>query len=284
MDLFDRLAADHGPLDGEPVVLGGGITNHNFRVRLGGADYVLRIAGRETDVLGIDRSAEATATEAASAAGIGPELVARVEDPPALLTRFIEGRVMTSEDLRDHLADVARALLAFHESPTTLPGSFDVVRIAEAYASAARERGVEPPEAYAPALGRARAIQAELQGPEHRPVPCHNDLLAANFIHDGERVRLVDWEYAAMGDRYFDLGNFAVNNELSEEDEIALLEAYWGEPPGERRVAALRAMRFMSDLREAMWGVVQSAVSDLDFDFTGYAADHFDRMGRPSAR
>jgi thiamine kinase-like enzyme len=284
MDLLDRLAADLGPLDGEPVVLGGGITNHNFRVRLGGADYVLRIAGRETDVLGIDRSAEATATAAASAAGLGPELVVRVDDPPALLTRFIEGRVMTSEDLRDHAGDVARALLAFHESRATLPGVFDVVQIAQAYAHAARERGVEPPDAYEPALERARAIQADLQGPEHEPVPCHNDLLAANFIHDGERVRLVDWEYAAMGDRYFDLGNFAVNNELSEEDEIALLEAYWGEPPGERRVAALRAMRFMSDLREAMWGVVQSAVSDLDFDFTGYAADHFDRMGRPSAR
>jgi thiamine kinase-like enzyme len=283
MDLLERLPADLGPLEGEPVVLGGGITNHNFRVRLGGQDYVLRVPGHETEVLGIDRTAEAVATEAAAATGIGPEVVARIGDPPALLTRFIHGRGMTSEDLREHIAEVARALRDFHESGVTLPVSFDVVLIAQEYARAARERGVEPPAGYGRALQRAQAIQAEMTGHEHEPVPCHNDLLAANFIHDGERIRLVDWEYAGMGDRYFDLGNFAVNNDLDGGDEVALLEAYWGEPPGERRLGALRAMRLVSDLREAMWGVVQSAVSELDFDFAGYAADHFDRMGRPRA-
>ena len=89
-------------------------------------------------------------------------------------------------------------------------------------------------------------------------MPCHNDLLAANFIREGERIRIVDWEYAGMGDRYFDLGNFAVNNELDEDARGALLEAYFGEPPDARRLATLRLMRFMSDFREAMWGVVQS--------------------------
>ena len=103
------------------------------------------------------------------------------------------------------------------------------------------------------------------------PVPCHNDLLTANFLDDGERVRIVDWEYAGMGDRFFDLGNLSVNNGFAEADDERLLAAYFGEPSTPRRFAALRLMRIMSDFREGMWGVVQTAISALDFDFDGYA-------------
>ena len=110
-----------------------------------------------------------------------------------------------------------------------------------------------------------------MSGPEHDPVPCHNDLLAANFIRGAEQLWIVDWEYAGMGDRYFDLANFAVNNELGEAGELNLLEAYFAESPSARRVATLRLMKFMSDFREAMWGVVQTALSELDFDFQAYA-------------
>jgi thiamine kinase-like enzyme len=109
-------------------------------------------------------------------------------------------------------------------------------------------------------------------------VPCHNDLLAANFICVDERLYIVDWEYAGMGDRYFDLANFAVNNELGEGAEESLLGAYFGAPPSAGQLASLRLMRFMSDFREAMWGVVQQVVSDLDFDFANYADRHFDRL------
>ncbi|MEA2419868.1 MAG: hypothetical protein QOE60_2074, partial [Thermoleophilaceae bacterium] len=114
--------------------------------------------------------------------------------------------------------------------------------------------------------------------PDHRTSPSHNDLLAANFLQSPDHVVIVDWEYAGMGDPFFDLGNFAVNNELDEEDANRLLEAYFREPPTPRRTAALNLFRFMSDFREAMWGVVQTSVSDLDFDFPGYANKHFERL------
>jgi thiamine kinase-like enzyme len=110
------------------------------------------------------------------------------------------------------------------------------------------------------------------------PCPCHNDLLAANFIHDGERPWIVDWEYAGMGDPCFDLANFAVNNGLDEAGERELLAAYGGGDAG-----ALVLMRFMSDFREAMWGVVQQAISELDFDFRAYASEHFERLERTAA-
>ena len=111
------------------------------------------------------------------------------------------------------------------------------------------------------------------------PVPCHNDLLNANFLDDGERLCIVDWEYAGMGDRFFDLANFSINHELDEAASAMLLEAYFGDVR-ERDAQALVLMRFMSDFREAMWGVVQSAVSELDFDFVAYASEHFERLRR----
>jgi thiamine kinase-like enzyme len=101
-------------------------------------------------------------------------------------------------------------------------------------------------------------------------------------MDDGERIRIVDWEYAGMGDRFFDLANFAINHELDGEARNALLEAYFGEIR-DADVAALEVMRFMSDFREAMWGVVQAVVSALDFDFEGYAREHFGRLQRTAA-
>jgi thiamine kinase-like enzyme len=112
-------------------------------------------------------------------------------------------------------------------------------------------------------------------------VPCHNDLLNANFLDDGA-IRIVDWEYAGMGDRFFDLANFSVNHEFGVEDDRRLVSAYFG-VERDADVAAVRLMRFMSDFREAMWGVLQSGISELDFDFTGYATKHFDRMDRTAA-
>jgi thiamine kinase-like enzyme len=167
---------------------------------------------------------------------------------------------------------VGRLLRHLHDGPP-LSSRFDPFRVVETYAEAASARGVPFPQGYERAREVASTIQAARSGA--RPVPCHNDLLAANFIDDGERLWVVDWEYAGMGDPYFDLGNFAVNNGLNEEAERTLLDAYGGGDP-----RALVLMRFMSDFREAMWGVVQQAISELDFDFVAYAEQHFERLER----
>jgi thiamine kinase-like enzyme len=280
-----QLGALLGP-HGTPEPLAGGITNHNYKIRFGEADYVVRVPGKDTALLGIDRKSEWAATCAAANLGIGPPIGAMLDDPPCLVTRFIEGAPATSEELREpkRIYRVARALHALHESGTELTTSFSAFEIVESYARLARARGVDPPPAYAAAVKRARTIERALTGPDHAPVACHNDLLASNFIRSpDDRLRLIDWEYAGMGDRYFDLGNFAVNNQLDESEEEILLDAYFYEPPGPRARATLKLMRYMSDFREAMWGVLQSGVSDLDFDFTGYAAEHFERLERTGA-
>jgi len=262
-------------------VLGGGITNHNVKVELDGDVYVLRIVGKDTNLLGIDRSVELAATEAAAAVGVGPEVVTFVEPEGWLVTRFIEGAIPPMERMResDMLARVARALRAFHDGPP-IPGTFDSFRVVEIYRDTALARGGTIPEAYAWALGIAQRIEARRVGAE--PRPCHNDLLNANFLDDAERLRIVDWEYAGMGDVFFDLANFSINHELGLEERSALLEAYYGEARPEQ-AQTLELMRFMSDFREAMWGVVQTAVSELDFDFVAYATEHFERLERTAS-
>jgi thiamine kinase-like enzyme len=258
--------------------LGGGITNHNVKVELDGETYVLRVAGKDTNLLGIDRSVELEATRAAATLGIGPEVVDYVEPEGWLVTRFIEGEIPTLERMREQeaLERVGRALRAFHDGPA-IPGSFDSFRVVETYRETASSRGGEIPAAYDWAQGIAQEIEARRAGAA--PAPCHNDLLNANFLDDGAGIRIVDWEYAGMGDRFFDLANFSINHELSEVERDTLLGAYRGDVRAED-VAALEVMRFMSDFREAMWGVVQHAVSTLDVDFDAYAREHFERLER----
>jgi len=279
-----------GDSEGNPEPLEGGITNRNFRGRFGGVDHVIRLPGKDTGMLGIDRGAERDANELAAGAGIAPPVATMLEDPPCLVTVFVEGAGMETEDLRDPamIGEVARSLRAIHELADPIPIGFDSFRLVETFAETARGRGGQVPDAYEQAHRHAEAIEAVLSGPEHEPVPCHNDLLAANFIRGPDRLWIVDWEYAGMGDRYFDLANFAVNNELDEADQRALLDAYFGpededSPEFARRLATLQLMRLMSDFREAMWGVVQTTISELDFDFEAYASKHFERLLRTAS-
>ena len=280
-----RLSAILGHPDDEPVPLEGGITNRNFKVHFGGLPYVIREPGKDTALLGIDRSAEWAASCAAARAGVGPPVRAMLENPPILVTGFVEGRPASEDELRrpELLRTVAGALRRIHDSGEELPSSFSAFRTVEAYAETAKRHGAKVPEGYNAASKKAKAIEKALRGPEHEPVPCHNDLLSGNFILDGDALHIVDWEYAGMNDRFFDLGNFAVNNELGDDGARALLRAYLESEPTDAQLAALALQRYVSDLREAMWGVVQAVLSDLDFDYPAYAGEHLARLRSTAA-
>src|SRR5919198_357271 len=234
-EVVARVTALLGPRQGSVIQLEGGITNRNFRVNFGGTEYVVRLPGKRTEILGIDRTAECIANKAAAGLGMAPGVAAMFEEPSCLVTMFVDGREMSVDELRtpETLAEVARDLRRFHDSGTELPTDFDSFRLVEEYAESGRAHGSEPPEGYDEALDAAHRIEKVVRDQDdHQPVPSHNDLLTA----------------------------------------------YFGEPPDERRRATLKLFRFMSDFREAMWGVVQTGVSELDFDFKGYAQKHFDRL------
>jgi thiamine kinase-like enzyme len=283
--VIEAVQAQLGPLRDGPAPLDGGITNHNFRARFGEHDVVLRIAGQQTELLGIDRGAERLATAAASDLGIAPPVLLFLPDHGCLVTTFVAGTPIPETVLREPpaLEAVARALRAFHEHGPDLPTTFDLPGIARGYLALVRERGGEVPSGAWDAAQLAEQIAAALRGPEHVPVPCHDDLLRANILSAGTDIWLVDWEYAGMGDRYFDLGNLSINNGFVDADDERLLAAYWDEPCTPRRFAALRLMRSMSDVREALWGVVQQTISDLDFDFAEYADRHLRRLRATTA-
>jgi thiamine kinase-like enzyme len=257
--------------------ISGGITNRNYCVRVDGAPFFVRLAGEETEALGIDRNNERSAVEAAAAAGVGPEVVAFLPEHACLITEWIEGTPVPPQDLRQPamLARLVRSIKAFHGC-SRIPGEFSAFRVVELYRESAERRGVEVPEVYWWLLERAREVEAVLRQDPSPLRPCHNDLLNANFLLCGERVKIVDYEYAGMGDVFFDLGNLSVNNDFDEDTDLALLELYFGAatPP---RIARLKLMRLMSDFREAMWGVMQQALSSLDFDYEDYANKHFAR-------
>jgi thiamine kinase-like enzyme len=282
VQIVDQISPKLGKSDGAVAPLEGGITNRNYRIRLGGTEYVIRVPGKDTSLLEIDRACEVAANERASRLGVAPPVAAALTDPAAIVTEFVAGTGMEPAELREPsmLAKVARALWQIHDGEAPSPcSSFDSFRLVETYAATATERGATLPPAYDEAQAHARRIELSATGGEHDPVPCHNDLLAANFIRgEGDRIWIVDWEYAGMGDRYFDLANFAVNNELDDGARTELLGAYFGAEPSARQTACLHLFMFMSDFREAMWGVVQSVVSELDFDFDEYATKHFTRM------
>ncbi|MBF8283938.1 MAG: hypothetical protein HW378_2853 [Anaerolineales bacterium] len=258
--------------------LSGGITNKNYKVVADGEAYVLRIGGNETRYLGIDRKVEYGCTLAASRVGVAPEPVAFLEPEGYLVTRFISGPGIPADQIgaEANVRRVVASLKRYH-ALDHFPGSFSPFRVAEAYEKTARSFNVNLPEKMGWYLEKAHEIERAMYRTPLTPRPCHNDLLNANFIDDGTRIRILDWEYAGMGDLFFDLGNFAVQHEFTEEQDSILLYEYFSQTTPAHR-ARLKLMKIMSDLREAMWGVVQVGVSKLEFDYVGYARKYFDRF------
>ena len=262
------------------TALSGGITNRNFLIDAAGAHdrYVVRLAGNDTHLLGISREVEHAATVAAAGVGVGPEVVAFIRPEGYLVTKFIVGGPVTDEAVHQPstIRRVADSIRRFHDGPA-IPGLFIPFRIVEAYRALAMARGVDIPAAYGDAMVIARQIEVAFLRAPVEIRPCHNDLLNANFIDDGDRIRIVDWEYAGLGDPFFDLGNFSVNHGLTPAEDAILLAAYEGSARP-ARLARIYLMRIVSDFREAMWGVLQQGVSTLDVDFVAYAGEHFDRL------
>ncbi|HMD52029.1 MAG TPA: phosphotransferase [Solirubrobacteraceae bacterium] len=275
-DIVARLEPTLGPILGEPVALEGGITNRNFRVRLGGIDYVIRRPGKDTALLGIDREAERMAAEAAARLGLAPAVAAVLDG--GLVTLLIPCTQVGGEELSERAGEIGAALREFHDCGVVLPRSFWVPDLLGDYTRIVLDRGGRLSPEYRETISLAERIAGAI--PLVPPSPCHNDLLAGNIIRAdrGGRLMIVDWEYAGMGHPYFDLGNLSVNNDFDEATDERLLAAYHGRPPSDSERATLKLMRVLSDAREAAWGVLQAEISELDFDFTGYGGAHFQRL------
>ncbi len=267
------LACWSGPVTPEP--LDGGITNLNFLVRDAGRRHLVRI-GDDIPEHGVARVFELASSRAAHAAGLAPAV--RHHEPGALVLDFIEARTLDAEDVRDpaNLGRLAALLRACHrEIPEHFRGPAPIFWVFQVVRDYARtlEEGASPHGADLP---RFRDISRRLEamvGPVEI-VFGHNDLLPANVLDDGERLWLVDWEYAGFNTPLFDLGGLASNAGMSPDARTALLEAYYGRPADADLLRRARAMTAASLLRETMWSMVSELRSRIAFDFATYTASN----------
>jgi thiamine kinase-like enzyme len=267
-----------------PQRLRGGITNINFTVEDGGESYVVRV-GDDIPVHQILRFNEHAASRAAFEAGISPEVI--YTEPGIMVSRYIGGTTLTAEDVRDpaRLTRIVPLLKRVHrDMPHHLRGpllAFWVFHVIRDYAHTLAERKSR----HAPRLPELVDIAESLEL-EVGPVDFvfgHNDLLPSNFIDDGRRIWMIDWDYAGWNSPLFDLANLASNAQLPAEQEERLLVAYFGRTPDQRLWTSYNAMKCASLLRETMWSMVSEITSHLDFNYAAYTEDYLARFGAANA-
>jgi len=281
---ISRVPFLHKAKDLKTTMLAGGITNLNYKIDADGKSYVLRITGADTDLLGIKRDVEYQANLQAGKLGIAPEVVYFIEPESYLITRFINGKRIPPEEITkpDYIRRVVRKLRLFHKNAQPLSGEFNVFRRVEWLTSVSRRYNCRLPFDFDWIMQKMRQVEGALLKDPYLPTPCHDDLLNLNFLDEdvpGEigELRLLDWEYAGMGDIFFDLANFSHHHRLNDDMVRLLLEEYFGEVTP-KHFARLKLMWPMSEIHEAMWGTTQSGISKLDEDFQGYADLWFGRM------
>jgi thiamine kinase-like enzyme len=281
----ERLVRESSLFAGQTVEirpLSGGITNRNFVVTTDHGEYVVRIPGERTSLLGIDRAYEAEAAQRAAELGIGPAVLGMLESVGTLVTELVDGHHLEPTPFGERLDDVVDLVPRFHDSGP-LGGAFPIHRIVEWHARDASAHGVMAPNSYERLHQQSRRIEAAFAKSPMPVVPCHNDLLPGNVLFADDRVWLLDFEYAGMNDVFFDLGNLSVNSELNLESEERLLTLYFGQVT-KSSWARLQLMKMMSEFREGMWAVVQQAISSLDTDFVSYADERLGNCERLASR
>ena len=254
-----------------------GLTNSNFRVDVDGTPYFVRIPGADTDLLAVDRGNELHNTRAAAQAGVAPFVVDAIPEWDVFVLEWLPARTMSVEALgaAGMPARIAEVLRRLHSGPR-FRDDFDMFRVAERYLALVDERAIAIPAGYREHLHLLPRIEAALMAHPLATVPCHNDLLAENYLDDSERLWLVDWEYSGNNDPAFELGNTC--QELSYDDGQAaeLCAAYFGEA-SPALLARMRLQMIMSDVGWTLWAAIQARISTIDHDFTGWAEERWAR-------
>ena len=277
---LDTLLDAVDELRGERAVteLPGGLTNHNYRVDTAAGSFVVRISDPDTGLLAIDRDNEHHNSVAAAEAGVAPRVVAYRPEHVMLVVEFLpDCETMSRETMQrgERMAHIAEALRQLHAGPA-FRDPFDMFRIQAGYREVCRERGFAVPDRYDDFEPQVRRLEQAMRRNPEPLVPCNNDLLAENFLWDGVRFRLIDWEYSGMNEASFEVGNVWSESDLSLDQLEQLVGAYWGEATP-AKVARARMWGLMSKYGWTLWGVIQHNLSDIDFDFWEWLMDKHDR-------
>jgi thiamine kinase-like enzyme len=261
----------------------GGLTNENYKVVVDDEAYVLRIPGKGTSEY-IDREVEKHNSHAASQAGVNAEVVFFDAADGLMLTRYLEGcETMSPMSFTTRGGVPARAglvLKRMHASGQRFRFRFELFGMIEDYLRVLGEKDVDLPEGYHDVVEEAGAVREALQARTPELAPCHNDPLTENFMDNGERIWLLDWEYSGMNDPFWDLGDVSVEAGLSEKQDLQMLEAYRGVVVTPEDMGRTTIYKAMSDLLWTLWGLIQHANDNPTDDYWAYSTQRFDRCRR----
>ncbi len=271
--MFDQIPV-LAPADRIVRELPGGLTNRNFKITTPDGVYVARCTG--TDALGIDRDQEHHNTRAAEIAGVGAPVIDYRPDLGLLVLGFLPGKPLTNADFCPDgmMPRVATACRRLHSGPP-FRGTFDMFERQPAYLATALVGGFRIPPDYLEHVAEFEQMRRVLVAGDEGRVPCNNDLLAANFIDDSEKIWLIDYEYSGNNDPCFELGNVWSECGLTLEQLDELVISYYGRPR-RSRIARARLQGIASKYGWTLWGCIQGATSPLDFDFWGWAIERYD--------
>lgn len=274
--LLDRLPSlADGDFRAEP--LAGGLTNTNFKVTTGTGCFVVRVAAAHAGLLAIDRLNEYQNSVAAAQAGVGAPVVDFLPDPCVLVLRYIDGKTLSAEDLRQgsYLPKVAASCRALHGA-RRFRADFNMFDIQQRYLGIVTEHRFRLPGGYREFAPQVARIRKAMSVRPEATVPCNNDLLAENFIDDGSRLWLIDYEYSGNNEPSFELGNIWSESNLSLEQLAELVACYYGAPL-RSKIARARLWGLMSKYGWTLWASIQDGAADIDFDFWGWGLEKYER-------
>ncbi len=274
--VVDRVALWHGD-DVDVAPLSGGLTNQNYLVTRGEERFVVRIPGASTELLAVDRANERHNAVAAATTGVSPPILEYLEDWSVMVLGYIDGETMSADRLRDPAMPdrIAASLHRLHAGPRFLQ-DFDMFRITEYYLGIVGAREVRIPEGFRDRMGTVADVERMLGVNPQTRVPCHNDLLAENYIDDGRQLWIIDFEYSGNDDPCFELGDTAQECGYDAELKSALCAAYFGRDDPVQ-LARMELYAMMADVGWTLWAALQAQISTIDFDFWGWAVERWDR-------
>jgi thiamine kinase-like enzyme len=272
--------------------LGGGITNHNYTVYVDGTPYVLRVPGTGTDLF-IDRENELACSMEAGKTGVSPKLLYHLKPEYISVVQYINGRTLKTSEIASSdtlIKRIVRSIRVIHEN-AVFEKPFDPFGTVRRYLGFVEKYDAPLPGDIDRMLTLSERIESALAAGRPPNVACHNDYLSENFLDDGEKIWIIDWEYGGMGDPYFDLGDFAVEHPFSGEQEKLIIEEYIGSAGLAHGAAAVAGApeaglhrmllyKIVSDLWWGIWAMIQHRISNINFDFHAYGTARFDRLRR----
>jgi thiamine kinase-like enzyme len=280
MAVFEEALAQIEDWKGRNILiqpLSGGLTNSNYKVKVDGTAYFVRVPGESTELLAIDRDNEYHNTKAAAEAGVAPRVLYYLPEQCVMVLEFLDGQTMSMDALNaaGMPTRMAKAIRQLHSGPRFL-SDFNMFRLTEYYLGLCQERSIRIPDGYLERMPVVEQIEKAMSVHPLRTVPCNNDLLAENYLDDGKQLWLIDYEYSGNNDPTFELGNTCQEMQFSEDQINEVCAGYFGSVSSDK-IARMKLNMIMSDVGWGLWAAIQANISTIDFDFWGWAIERWGR-------